>query len=117
MTNVDKFFHSYNGKELLKKYTLSDIGVWCVKGEDPNCDLGGPHYQPILGYFTGSLASVIDEAVELPGFWQWGYGGDISAVEIKQSNPDTSKRRKELQYQITELNKKLSDAKSQLEKL
>lgn len=63
------------------KYPLSTYGVWHVRGEDPNCDMGGAHHQPSLGYFEGTLEQVLRHAVMLPGFWQWGGGGDATLVD------------------------------------
>jgi len=73
---------SYSGRELLKKHSLSEYGIWRVYGEDPNCDMGGPHHQPDLGLYQGTLEDVIRLAVELPRFWNWGGGGDIKLPEI-----------------------------------
>jgi hypothetical protein len=73
---------SYSGRELLKKHSLNEYGIWEVRGEDPNCDLGGAHYQPKLGFFEGTLEQVIRKAVSIPGFYTWGGGGDI-----KKNNP------------------------------
>jgi hypothetical protein len=71
----------YSGKELIKKHSLDENGVWEVRGEDPNCDLGGHHHQPLLGYFEGTLEKVLLTAVNLSGFYSWGGGGDIKKVE------------------------------------
>lgn len=117
MSNVDKFLKTYSGKRMLEKHSLMDVGVWQVRGEDPNCDWGGSHYQPTLGYLSGTLASVVAEAVEMSRFWTWGGGGDITLVEIKYSNPDQAKRRRELEALVRELSEKVKDAKSELEKL
>jgi hypothetical protein len=67
------------GRNLLEKHSLNEIGVWSVHGADPNCDMGGPHHMPFLGYFEGKLEDVIRLAIELPRFWQWG-GGEIKKV-------------------------------------
>ena len=48
---------------------LNEYGIWCVRGEDPNPDLGGSHSEPVIGYFEGKLDDVIHVAVELPSFW------------------------------------------------
>lgn len=74
---------SYSGRKLLEEHSLEEYGFWKILGEDPNCDLGGSHHQPDLGTVEGKLGDIIDYAVELPGFWQWGGGGDI----IKQDRP------------------------------
>lgn len=62
------------------KHPINMKGTWLVKGEDPNCDLRGHHYQPNLGYYEGTLEQVMRKAVMLPGFWSWGSGGDIELV-------------------------------------
>ena len=67
----------YSGRQLMKKHNLSEKGIWHIKGEDPNCDWGGPHHQPDLGYFEGTLEECIHYAIELPNFWTWGGGGSI----------------------------------------
>lgn len=75
--NFNKFFSTYSCKRLLEHHALDEYGKWEVFGEDPNCDFGGPHVQPYLGLLEGSLPDVIAEAVEMPGFWRWGFGGEI----------------------------------------
>ncbi|QIG73985.1 hypothetical protein PP935_gp210 [Rhizobium phage RHph_N34] len=72
---------SYSGQRLLEKHHLDEYGTWKVEGEDPNCDMGGPHHCPHLGYFEGELEAVIRKAVMLDRFWQWGSGGNITKVE------------------------------------
>lgn len=81
-SNYQKFLDTWNGKDLLKKYSLDTTGVWRVEGEDPNCDLGGPHHCPYLATYTGTLEDVIRKAVNLAGFWQWGAGGRITKLEV-----------------------------------
>lgn len=76
--NYNTFLGTYNGKTLLKNHSLTQYGIWKVDGEDPNCDFGGHHHRPFLGYFEGILDNVIRRAVSLPGFWQWGSGGNIT---------------------------------------
>ena len=75
---------SYSGKKLLEKHSLNETGTWRIRGEDPNCDLGGSHYQPDLGTVEGRLEDVIRYAVSKPNFFTWGSGGDITKVEIKK---------------------------------
>jgi hypothetical protein len=78
------YLNTYSGKELLKKHSLSEFGIWKVRGEDSNCDLGGPHYMPELGIYEGTLEAVIKLSVELPNFWQWGSGGDFTKVTVQK---------------------------------
>lgn len=75
---------SYRGQRLREKHSLSEEGTWRIRGEDPNCDMGGHHYQPELGTVEGKLLDVVEHAVNLEGFYTWGSGGDISKVFIKK---------------------------------
>lgn len=110
---------SYSGRKLLETHDLNETGVWRIFGEDPNCDLGGPHYEPDLGLFEGKLADVIAYAVELPNFWQWGGGGRIVKIDAPKKITSDSvarravlkKERDELEARLKELNKELGDRK------
>lgn len=75
---------TYSGQKLREKHTLNEEGTWRIRGEDPNCDLGGHHYQPDLGTVVGKLHDVVEYAVKLSGFYTWGGGGDIVKVSIKK---------------------------------
>lgn len=81
-TNYEKFTNTYSYKQLMKNHSLKDYGIWEILGEDPNCDMGGSHHQPSLEIVEGTLEKAIQYGVELPGFWQWGSGGNI----IKREN-------------------------------
>jgi hypothetical protein len=86
MNNRDRYLQeTYSGKELLKKHQLDEKGTWEVRGEDPNCDLGGHHHMPVLGCYQGTLNEVIDIAVNSAGFWQWGGGGDIRLIAVESA--------------------------------
>jgi len=67
--------------KLRAEYPDSEEGVWEVKGEDPNCDMGGAHIMPLLGFFSGRHDEVVEYALTLPGFFQWGGGGSVKKVE------------------------------------
>jgi hypothetical protein len=75
---------SYSGKKLLAKHSLKEVGIWRIRGEDPNCDMGGAHYMTELGTVEGKLEDVIRYAVKIPNFYTWGSGGDILKIEIKR---------------------------------
>lgn len=81
MANLDAKLRSR--AKLLNQHPIESTGVWVVRGEDENPDLGGSHYMPILGYFEGRYMDVVDLAINLRGFFSWGAGGSISPVEIK----------------------------------
>lgn len=76
--DVEKYLNSYHYRT--KPYKMDDVGVWEILGEDPNCDMGGPHYQPKLGYLDGYFEDVLAKAVTMSGFYSWGAGGTITKV-------------------------------------
>ncbi len=81
-THYEHYIKTHNGISLLKTHTLDEYGIWQVLGEDPNCDLGGYHFTPNLGYLEGNLKVIIEKAVTMKGFWSWGGGGEIRKVEV-----------------------------------
>jgi hypothetical protein len=80
-TGVERYLERYSGQQLLKDHNLTETGIWKVYGEDPNCDFGGSHHEPFLGNFEGSLEQVLEYAVQMPRFWQWGAGGRIEKAK------------------------------------
>jgi len=114
-TNRQRFERSYSYRALFDKYTLQETGTWEIYGEDPNCNLGGSHITPRLGTAEGKLTDVIDYAVELSGFFQWGYGGNIKKVEgVVKVSPAANAERARLKKQEQELERQLADIKAQL---
>jgi len=117
-SNFDRYMQTYAGKHL--GYPLSEVSVWLVHGEDPNCDMGGSHICPKLGYFEGKLEDVIRYAVELPNFWQWGGGGSFEKAvppSVIKIGPDSVRERIELlakkealKAQMAELDKQIGGA-------
>lgn len=106
---VERYLNkTWSGKRLLETHKLSENGIWEIRGEDPNCDLGGHHYQPNLGTFEGKLEDVVLAAVDMPGFWTWGGGGDIKLVTIK---PISAAKR------MADLNKERDDLKKRIEEI
>jgi hypothetical protein len=59
-----------------------DWGVWNIYGEDENCDLGGPHSNPLITTYEGTLRNAAIHAVSLPRYKTWGGGGYIQRTEI-----------------------------------
>lgn len=57
---------------------------WVVRGEDPNCDLGGYHHQPLLGVVHGTYRAAVMWAVQHPGFYAWGNGGTVEEQEVQE---------------------------------
>jgi len=113
-----QFLTAWSGTQLLKKHTLDEVGVWEVRGEDPNCDFGGSHYNPLIGHFEGQLDDVIRRVVDHPQFWTWGSGGCITKITIQQVKHIDEKTqaeinklkqsKKHLERQINDVNVELS---------
>lgn len=111
---------THSGRELLKKHSLDEAGTWQVFGEDPNCDWGGSHHQPNLGLYEGILKDVIEHAVNLPGFWQWGGGGNISKhtrPAVIKVNPETNRIRNQLTAEKARLEAELARINKSMEQL
>ena len=116
VSNYDRYISTNSGRSLLREHSLTEVATWRILGEDPNCDFGGSHHQPVLGYRVGQLSDVIREAVELEQFWKWGSGGNIEKITIYPANPDAAKkvielknRRAELELQLKKVNDELGD--------
>ena len=116
-SKYDQFLASFEGKELLKKHSLDEVGIWKVRGADSNCDLGGSHYMPEIGQFEGKLRDIIVYAVDLSGFWSWG-PGDITRVNKPiKINEQSNQKRIELQTRKGELEAMLKVINNQLKDL
>lgn len=102
-SKAEDYYKSYEGKTLLAKHSMSDVGIWHIKGEDPNCDMGGSHHQPSLGFVEGKLEDVIHYAVTLKGFWVWGAGGSITKINIIKVNQATTTKRIVAENQIRKM--------------
>lgn len=117
-SSLEKYKNTYNYKELVKQHSLSEYGFWKVRGEDPNCDFGGSHYQPDLGTFEGKLEDVIAYAVNLPNFWQWGAGGDFNKVSKPvKIDAESNARRIAIEQKIQALEEQLVEARKELGEL
>jgi hypothetical protein len=115
---LNRFKGSYSYKKLIQEHRLDEIGIWKVRGEDPNCDFGGHHYMPELATFEGKLEDVIAHAVTLSGFWQWGAGGDIQKVgKPIKIDANSSAARTAAQQKVNELEALLAKARNELESL
>ena len=118
LTAVERYLKTYAGQKLASRYSMDQEGVWRVLGEDPNCDLGGYHYQPDLGTFEGKLGDIIAYAVTLPGFWQWGSGGDFVNVGAPvKIDASSSAKRIAAEQRVKELEAELEKARKELEGL
>ena len=78
-------------------YSSKDGGycVYAVYGEDPNCDLGGPHGNPFLGDVEGTFKEVLEHAANnMTRFYSWGGGGYITPKESEAVVLDSVKKLK-----------------------
>ena len=82
----DYLDRTYSGRKLLEHHSLDEKGLWKVKGEDPNCDMGGSHHQPDLGIVDGTLKEALEYAIQHPSFYTWGGGGDFEKINIIKPN-------------------------------
>lgn len=109
---------SYSGRRLLEQHKLTEEGLWQIQGEDANCDFGGSHHMPDLGIVEGVLKDVIEYAVELPRFWQWGGGGSITKIgPIPKINPQTNAERANLAAEAADLEKRLKEINKRLKEI
>ena len=110
--NLEKYLSGY--PYMNNPIPLDKVGIFRVKGEDSNPGFGGTHYQPELGVFRGKFEDVASYAVEISGFWQWGAGGSIDEIVIKEITADSSKKRKALLEEQKALKKKLKEIEESL---
>jgi len=87
-----------------------EFGLWEIVGEDPNCDLGGNHHQPLLTRVEGTYVEAVEFALNLDGFWSWGYGGNINKVAPNKLSKGSTSR-------LYELKKKHEKLETELEKV
>lgn len=117
MSKYDQYIMTYAGRKLLEKHSLDDEGTWEVLGEDLNCDLGGNHYHPRLGIYTGKLRDIIEMAVEMGSFWTWGAGGSIQPVKVAKVDASTVKARAKLIEREQQLKQELEEVQRSLKSL
>ncbi len=90
---------TYSGKALLKKHSLDEEGVWQIYGEDPNCDMGGSHHEPLLDTVSGTLRDAVAYGVTLRSFWQWGGGGRFERVEVRKVTDAAERAQRRMQIE------------------
>lgn len=94
-----------------------EVGVWQILGEDPNCDLGGSHHQPTLGTVQGTYEDAVEYALELPGFFTWGGGGNIERVNIFKVDTESLRKRALLNGKRKVLTEQLAQVEAELKTL
>jgi len=104
--------HYRTMNRLLTEHPADQFGTWEIRGEDHNADLGGHHHQQLLGYYEGVYAEIVEFAVELPGFFAWGGGGNIREMNIVKIDEDSAWQLKKAKADL----KKLEEEKIAIEK-
>lgn len=109
--------HDQVRRRLLDKLLVtSQEGLWQIFGEDPNCDLGGSHHQPLLATVQGTYAAAVDYALDLPSFFTWGGGGDVRKIEVIKVDGESLRKRTELTTERNALKIKLADLEAELKR-
>ena len=80
-------------EKLLTRYRADEQGTWQIFGEDPNCDFGGSHVEPLLGIVQGDYAAAVEHALGLPSFFTWGGGGRIEPIHVVKVDGNTLRQR------------------------
>lgn len=111
--------HEHVRERLLRDHSPNEFGTWKIKGEDPNCDFGGHHHEPELETVTGTYANVVEYALTLSGFFQWGGGGRIEKVSATKNidNVINNPRIKKLEEERKQLEDRLNTIDDELERL
>lgn len=113
---ADKLFQEFVTRLRSNKYdkqpSLNERAVWHVFGADPNCDMGGYHHEPDLGFYEGTFEDVARYAVTLAGFHSWGPGRIV-----KESPPTVTKIDTPERMRIAELQAKRKAAQEQLDEI
>jgi hypothetical protein len=102
---------------LKEKYQPNEFGLWEIRGEDPNCDLGGSHHEPLLTRVEGTYSDAVEAALSLDGFWTWGFGGRIKKVEFEKLSDRSKARMVALQEKKAKLEEELAEVNNELAKI
>lgn len=91
--------------------TVNQFGIWQVFGEDPNCDFGGSHIEPTLGFFYGKRSEVLAYAKLLP---KWGNGGRIKLINVTKVDKKKIIAHRTLQEEQKKLKARLKEINFEL---
>jgi len=72
-----------DGPAYLHTNTLdkNKIAFWLIRGEDTNPDFSGSHFRRPLKVMYCRYEKAVEVALKTPGFFCWGYGGDVEEIE------------------------------------
>jgi hypothetical protein len=104
-------------ERLLEEHPSNKESIWKILGEDGNADFVGSHTQPDLGTYQGKYIDVVEFALEEPGFFAWGFGGDIKEVQVHPINDSIREKIKTLQTELNELEERKVEIVKQLNDL
>jgi hypothetical protein len=96
------------------KYPLEENGYWIIYGEDPNCDFGGSHHEPLLEIVSGKYIDVVTYATTLKSFYTWGSGGRIVKTTITDIDETINVEKLKLLQEKEELQQKLQEIQAKL---
>ena len=100
-------------KELVKKHNLTESGTWVVWSENQTLETYiAPNYK-FLGVYSGTLKFVIEVAVTLPEFWNFGEGGWIQKVDVVNVTAQTAVIRRNRQKRMAQLVEELDKLKEE----
>lgn len=101
-------------QQLLGKHPRDRFGLWEIRGEDSNCDLGGSHHMPLLTRVEGTYEDAVALAISLDGFFNWGAGGSVELVEFSKLEKGTEARLRGLQDKRKKLRLQLDEVETEL---
>lgn len=94
--------------------TVDPFGIWQVFGEDPNCDFGGSHIEPTLGFFEGKRSEVLAYAKLLPKWITCGDGGRIKRINVTKVDKNKIIAHRTLQEEQKKLKARLKEINFEL---
>jgi len=100
---------------LFSKTPSEKVSIWEVRAEDTNPDLHGPHCQKLLGYYEGKFYDVVDFALDMPGFFAWGAGGDIKEIKIEPITASKARQMLAAKQELKELEKRKDELNQRVE--
>lgn len=108
---IEHYLKSYHYQH--NAYSVNEEGIFEVRGEDPNCDFGGPHHQPLLFVAQGKFIDILTRAVKTNNWMTCGSGGTITKLKIDKVGTGgfvrNEKEIKKIKQEISDLQKKLAE--------
>lgn len=89
---------------------LDTYAVWEVRGADPNCDLGGSHHTPLIGYYEGKFEDVFNLAKTKSSCYGWGgFEAEFQPIEAVKVDSDSVKKQNKLLKEKEDIEKRLKE--------